>query len=324
MCMTIKTAFVFIVACCVVIAKLAAAQDYPIKPVRLVVPFPPGGPTDIVGRMTADALARTWKTQIVSDYRPGAGGNLGSELCTKAAPDGYTMCIISIAQTISLSLYAKLPFDPRKDFAHVTLLATLPSLLVVHPSLPVKNVRELISLAKSRRGALNYASGGHGTSSQLLMEMFKQYGDVSIAHIPYKGTGPALVEQIAGTIEVAFSTVIAAQPYVKAGRLRAIAVSTKDRFAPMSNVPTVDEAGLKGFDGGSWQGLVMPAGVPREIVHRVNADLEKVLSTAEMKEKSFALGAIALGTSPEAFSAFVRSEADKWAKVIKVAGIRGE
>ena len=314
----------FMVAGSVVTAKLTAAQDYPARPIRLIVPFPPGGPTDIVGRMTAEALARAWKIQIIADNRAGAGGNLGSELCAKSAPDGYTMCIISIAQTISLSLYTKPPVDPRKDFAHVTLLATLPSLLVVHPSLPVKNVRELVALARIRPGELNYASGGIGTSSQLLMEMFKQYGSVNIAHIPYKGTGPALVEQIAGAIEVAFSTVIAAQPYVKAGKLRAIAISTQERFAPMPDVATVDESGLKGFDGGSWQGLTMPAGTPRAIVYKFNAELVKILSTAEMKEKSFALGAIASSNSPEAFTAFVKNEADKWAKVVKAAGIRRE
>ena len=314
----------FIVAGSIVAATLTAAQDYPARPIRLIVPFPPGGPTDIIGRMTAEALARAWKIQIIADNRAGAGGNLGSELCAKSAPDGYTMCIISIAQTISLSLYTKLPVDPRKDFAHVTLLATLPSLLIVHPSLPVKNVRELVALARIRPGELNYASGGIGTSSQLLMEMFKQYGGVNIAHIPYKGTGPALVEQIAGAIEVAFSTVIAAQPYVKAGKLRAIAISTQERFAPMPDVATVDESGLKGFDGGSWQGLTMPAGTPRAIVYKINAELVKILSTAEMKEKSFALGAIASSNSPEAFTAFVKNEADKWAKVVKAAGIRRE
>ncbi len=323
--MTIKTALVIcIVTGSVITAKLAAAQEYPVKPVRLIVPFPPGGPTDIVGRATAEALSRAWKMQIIADNRPGAGGNVGSEQCAKSAPDGYTMCIISIAQTISLSLYTKLPIDPRRDFAHVTLLATLPSLLLAHPSLPVKNVRELVTLAKTRPGALNYASGGIGTSSQLLMEMFKQYGGVNITHIPYKGTGPALVDQIAGAIEVAFSTVIAAQPYVKAGRLRALGISTRERFAPMPDVPAIDEAGLKGFDGGSWQGLVMPAGTPREIVHKINAELVKILGTPEMKEKSFALGAIAASNSPEAFTAFIKSEADKWAKVVNAAGIRGE
>ena len=300
------------------------AQAYPVQPVRFIIPFPPGGPTDILGRLVAQRLAEAWGVQVVSDNRPGAGGNIGTEQCAKSPPDGYTMCMLSIAQSISPSIYLKLGFDPNRDFAHVTLLATLPSLLVVHPSLPARNVRELVALAKARPRALNYASGGVGTSTQLLMELFKLQAGVAITHVPYKGSGPALIDQISGQIETAFTTVIAVLPYTRSGRLRAIAISTKERFPQMPEVPTVAESGLKGFDGGSWQGLVMPAGTAREVVNKVSADAVRVLQSADMKEKILVMGGITLGNTPEEFSAYVRTEIAKWAKVVKAAGIRGE
>ena len=300
------------------------AQNYPGKPVRFIIPFPPGGPTDIVGRVISQRLAEAWNMQVIADNRPGAGGNLGTELCAKAPPDGYTMCMISIAQTISPSIYPKLGFDPVTDFAHVTLLATLPSLLLVHPSLPARSVKELIALAKARPGALNYASGGSGTSSQMLMELFKLNGGINIAHIPYKGTGPALIDQLSGQIEVAFSTIIAALPYAESGRLRMIAVSTKQRFPQLPKLPTIDESGLAGFDGGSWQGLIMPAGTPHDVVGRVNADLVKMLKSTAMKDKILTMGGITLGDTPAEFTAYTRAEVAKWSKVVKAAGIRGE
>lgn len=302
----------------------ANAQVYPSKPVRFIIPFPPGGPTDILGRVVAARLAETWAVQVVPDNRPGAGGNIGTEQCAKSPADGYTVCMLSIAQTISPSIYPKLGFDPVKDLAHVTLLATLPSLLVVHPSLPARSVKELVALARARPGALNYASGGAGTSSQMLMELFKLHAGINIVHIPYKGTGPALVDQISGLIEVAFSTVIAARAYTQSGRLRALAVSTKERFPQMADVPTVAESGLKGFDGGSWQGIVMPAGVPRDIVQKANLDLTKMLKSAEMTEKIFVMGGITLGNSPEEFAVYVKAEVDKWSKVVRAARIRPE
>ncbi len=300
------------------------AQSYPSRPLRFIIPFPPGGPTDILGRVVATRLAETWAVPVVADNRPGAGGNIGTEQCAKSPPDGYTACMFSIAQTISPAIYPRLGFDPARDFAHVTLLATLPSLLVVHPSLPVRSVKELIALARARPGALNYASGGLGTSTQLLMEWLKQLAGINIAHIPYKGSGPALVDQISGQIEVAFTTIIAVLPYTQSGRLRAIAVSTRERFPTLPGLPTVAESGLRDFDGGSWQGIVMPAGTPREAVNKASQDLTKMLRAPDMKEKILAMGGITLGNSPDEFTAFIRAEVDKWAKVVKAAGIRAE
>lgn len=309
---------------CMPAAQQAGAQGYPAKPVRFIIPFPPGGPTDILGRMVATRLAEAWAVAVVPDNRPGAGGNIGTEQCAKSAADGYTACMFSIAQTISPAIYPKLGFDPVRDFAHVTLLATLPSLLVVHPSLPVRNVKELAALARARPGALSYASGGAGTSTQLLMELFKLGTGASIVHVPYKGTGPALVDQLSGRIEVAFSTIIAVLPYVQSGRLRAIAVSTRERFPNLPAVPTVAESGLKGFDGGSWQGYVMPAGTPRDIVHKANQDLTRMLRAPDTRERILAMGGITLGNSPEEYTAFVVAEVEKWAKVVKAAGIRAD
>ena len=301
--------------------EAAYGQSYPAKPVRFIIPFPPGGPTDIVGRLAADRLSKAWNVQVIADNRPGSGGNIGTEQCARSPADGYTLCMISIAQSISPAIYPKLGFDPVRDFAHVTLLVTLPSLLVVHPSLPARNVKELIALAKERPGALNYASGGSGTSSHLLMEMFNQRSGIATVHIIYKGTGPALVDQLSGRVEVAFSTAIAVQPYVQSGKLRALAISTLERLPTLPDVPTIAESGLPGFDGGSWQGVVMPAGTPRELVHAVSGELAKILRAPDMKERIAAMGGIPLGTSPDEFAAFMKAEGEKWAQVAKAAKV---
>ena len=303
----------------------AHAQTYPAKPVRFIVPFPPGGPTDIMGRLAAQRLTEAWGVQVVADNRAGAGGNIGSELCAKSPPDGYTICMMTVAQSISPSIYPKLGFDPLKDFAPVTLMATLPSLLMVHPSLPVKNVKELVALAKAKPAPLTYASTGNGTSPHMLMEMFKwMAGGINLVHVPYKGASPAMIDQISGQIDVAFSTAIAALPFVQQGKVRAIAVSTKDRFAPLPDLPTVEQGGIKGYDGSSWQGVVMPANTPRDMIAKANAELVKMLKSPDMKEKILLQGGIAIGNSPDEFAAYMKSEIDKWAKVAKAANVRVE
>jgi tripartite-type tricarboxylate transporter receptor subunit TctC len=302
----------------------AAAQPYPSKPVRFIIPFPPGGPTDIVGRLAADRLSKAWNVQVIADNRPGTGGNLGTEQCARSPADGYTMCMISIAQSISPAIYPKLGFDPVRDFAHVTLLATLPSLLVVHPSLPAASVQELIKFARQKPGALNYASGGSGTSSHLLMEMFNLRGGLRTVHVAYKGTGPALTDQLSGTIEVAFSTAIAVLPYVQTGKLRALAVSTLERLPTLPEVPTLDESGMPGFDGGSWQGVVMPAGAPREIVNGLSAELGKILKAQDMRDRILGMGGIPVSNTPEQFTAFMKAESEKWAQVARAANVKIE
>jgi len=318
-----KTPFRFLAVAIAATTCLAAhAQQYPGKPVRFIIPFPPGGPTDIIGRMAADILTKTYGVQFVADNRAGAGGNIGTEQCAKAPPDGYTVCMMTVAQSISPAIYRRLNFDPVKDFAHVTLMAQLPSMLTVHPSLPVRNVKDLVALAKSQPGKLTYASTGNGTSPHMLMEMFKFMTGTNMLHVPYKGQAPAVLDQIAGQIQTAFNTAIGVIPQVKAGKLRAVAISTRERFPAMPELPSVEEGGVKGFDGGSWNGVVMPAGTPQEIVNRIHAPLAAELRSAAGKEMLLKNGAIASGGTPAQFADYIRVEAAKWAKVAKFANIQ--
>ena len=300
----------------------AHAQQYPSKPVRVLIPFPPGGPTDIIGRMVADILTKTYGVQFVPDNRAGAGGNIGMEVCAKSPPDGSVVCIMTVAQSIAPAIYRKLPFDPVKDFAHVTLAAQLPSMLTVHPALPVKTVKELVALAKSRPGQMSYASTGNGTSPHMLMEMLKSLTSIDVVHVPYKGQAPAVLDQISGQVQLAFNTAIGVIPHVRNGRLKAIAISTRERFPAMPELPSVEESGVKGFDGGSWNGVVMPAGTPQEIVNRIHAPVVAELRSAAGREQLLKNGALAGGNSPAEFAAFIRTEAAKWAKVAKFAKIQ--
>ena len=303
-------------------AAPALAQNYPSKPIRFIIPFPPGGPTDLMGRTAGDRLARAWNIQVIADNRAGAGGNIGTELCAKAPPDGYTMCMFTVAQTISPAIYARLGFDPIKDFSHITLMAMLPSMLTAHPALPVKTVKDVIALAKTSPGQLTYASTGNGTSPHMLMEMFSAMAGVKMVHVPYKGQAPAVVDQIAGQIQIAFNTAATILPHVKAGKLKPIAISSRQRFPPMPDLPTVEEGGIKGFDGSSWQAVVMPANTPREITAKVYQELAAMLKSQDVREKFLAQGALASGMPPEEFVAFMKSEIGKWAKVAKFAKIR--
>jgi tripartite-type tricarboxylate transporter receptor subunit TctC len=298
------------------------AQQYPTKSVRVIIPFPPGGPTDIIGRMAADTLTKAYGVQFIADNRAGAGGNIGMELCAKSPPDGYTVCIMTVAQSIAPAIYRKLPFDPIRDFAHVTLAAQLPSMLTVHPSLPIKSVKELVTLAKSKPGHMSYASTGNGTSPHMLMEMFKFMTGIDVVHVPYKGQAPAVLDQISGQIQLAFNTAIGVIPHVRQGRLKAVAISTRERFPAMPELPSVEESGVKGFDGGSWNGVVMPAGTPQDIVNKIQAPLVTELTSSVGKELLLKNGALAGGNTPAQFAAFIKAEADKWAKVAKFAKIQ--
>lgn len=300
----------------------AQAQQYPIKPVRVIIPFPPAGPTDIFGRMTADILTKTYGQQFVPDNRAGAGGNIGTEQCAKSPPDGYTICIVTVSLSIAPALFPKLTFDPIKDFTHVTLIAKVPSVLTVHPSFPAKTVKDIVALAKARPRQLSYASTGNGTSPQMLMELFKSMTGTDIVHIPYRGQAPAVVDLISGQVQLAFNTAIGVMPLIHAGKLRAVAVSTRERFPAMPELPTVEESGVKGFDGASWHGVVMPIGVSQEIVDRIYTPLVAALRSTEMKDRLLRDGALSGGTTPSEFSAFIRSETAKWAKVAQFAKIK--
>ena len=309
-------------ACAILFPSFALAQSYPAKPVRMIIPFPPGGPTDLMGRMAADRLSKGLGVQVIPDNRGGAGGNIGFELCAKSPPDGYTVCMMTVAQSISPGIYRKLGYDLAKDFTFVTLMATLPSMLTTHPTFPAKSVKDVIALARSRPGQIIYSSTGNGTSPHMLMEMFKWMTGVNMVHVPYKGQAQSVIDQISGQIQLAFNTAVTVLPHVKDGKLKPIAISTKERFPPMPDLPTVAEGGVKDYDASSWQGVVMPAGTPREIVARVYQELAAMLKAPETRERFLAQGALASGMAPEEYTAFVRREAEKWAKVGKAAKVQ--
>lgn len=309
-------------ACAALFPSSALAQNYPAKPLRMIIPFPPGGPTDLMGRMAADRLSRSLGVQVTPDNRGGAGGNIGFELCAKSPPDGYTVCMMTVAQSISPGIYRKLGYDLSKDFSYITLMASLPSMLTVHPNLPVRNVKDLVTLAKRQPGQLIYASTGNGTSPHMLMEMFKYLAGVDMVHVPYKGQAQSVIDQISGQIQVAFNTAVTVLPHVKLNKLKPVAISTKERFPPMPDLQTVEEGGVKGYDGSSWQGVVMPAGTPREFVARIYQELATMLKAPDTREKFLAQGALASGMQPEEFMAFVMREAEKWSKVAKAAKVQ--
>ena len=319
-----------LLACAVLLPSLALAQAtstssgqaYPAKPIRMIIPFPPGGPTDLMGRIAADRLGKGLGVQVIPDNRGGAGGNIGFELCAKSPPDGYTVCMMTVAQSISPGIYRKLGYDLSRDFSYITLMASLPSMLTVHPNLPVKNVKDLVALAKRQPGQLIYASTGNGTSPHMLMEMFKWMAGVDMIHVPYKGQAQSVIDQISGQVQLAFNTAVTVLPHVKQDKLKPVAISTRERFPPMPDLQTVEEGGVKGYDGSSWQGVVMPAGTPREIVARVYQELATMLKAPDTREKFLAQGALASGMQPEEFTAFVKREAEKWSKVAKAAKVQ--
>jgi tripartite-type tricarboxylate transporter receptor subunit TctC len=301
--------------------QCVAQQQYPTKTVRFIIPFPPGGPTDIMGRIAADILTKSTGVQFVPDNRGGAGGNIGADLCAKAPADGYTICMITAAQGVSPAIYKKMSYDPVKDLAPVTLMATLPSLLTVHPQLPAKSLKEIISLAKSRPGALSYASTGNGSSPHMLMEMLKFMTHVNVVHVPYKGQSAAVLDQISGQIQLAFNTAMGVLPQVEAGRLRPIAISTLQRFPPLPDLPTISEAGVKDFDGGSWQGIGAPTGTSPEILRRLNTLVLTELKTPAMRDYLVKRGAMVMATTPEEFTVFLKKEISKWINVAKAGNI---
>ena len=308
-----------------VLSGSAVAQNYPHKPLRLIVPFPPGGGNDILARSVGQRLAEAIGQQIIVDNRGGAGGLIGAELAARAVPDGYTLFLASIGNlAFTPALRAKLPYDPVRDFAPVTLLATSAFILVVNPSVPAKSVQELIAHAKARPGALNYASAGQGSSLHMTAEIFKLATGADLVHVAYKGSAPALTDLIGGQVQIMFGTMPATLPQVKAGKLRALGVSGAKRSAAAPEVPTIAEAGVPGFEVLNWYGLVVPNKTPAAVVQQLNRELVKTLKSPEMMEALHAQGLEAAGGAPEKFGAFIKSEIAKYAKVVKAAGIRVE
>jgi tripartite-type tricarboxylate transporter receptor subunit TctC len=297
------------------------ADTYPSKPIRLIVPYPPGSGTDIVARLLGQKLTESWGQPIIVDNRPGAGAIIGTEAAAKAPADGYTLLMGDVGPlTINPALYAKLPYDPAKDFAPVSEVAFLPFLLVVHPSVKANSIQELVALAKAKPGELNYASVGNGSAVHLATELFKTEAGVDIVHVPYKGSAPALADLIGGQVSMMFVNVLSALPYVKSGQLRALAIATPRRSSALPDLPTVAEANLPGFVAGAWFGILVPAGTPPEVVDKLSAEIVRILHLPDIVERLAGQGAEAIGDTPEQFAGHIRQETAKWAKVVKASG----
>ena len=304
-------------------ALQAAAQSYPSKPVRVIVPYPPGGGNDTLGRLFAAKLTERMGQSFVVENRPGAGTMIGTEAAAKSAPDGYTILLSSIAtHALSPNLYTRVPYDPVKDFAPITLLGIAPTVLVVTPELPARNLSELIALARSRPGSLAYASGGNGTPPHINGEVFKAVAGVDLLHVAYKGGGPALTDLIAGRVHVMLDTAASAMPHVRAGKLRAIALSAAKRSPEYPDLPTFAEAGLPHYETNAWYSMHAPAGTPPEIVRRLNGELVTILKDPDILARFKQLSTDPVGNSPEELGAFVRAELEKYARIIKAAGIK--
>lgn len=305
-------------------SPLTIAQAYPTKPIKFVVGFAPGGATDVVGRLMAKKIGDALGQAIIIENKAGGSSNIGAEAVFRAAPDGYTFYVSAITSAINVSLFPKLPFDFAKDFEPVALFANVPNILVVHPSVPATTVKELIELARARPGKLSYASSGSGTSIHLCGELFKMLAKVDMLHVPYKGSAPAMTDMIGGQVQVMFDNMPSALPHVKAGKLRALAVTSAQRSPSAPDVITMGEAGVPGFDVQSWFGLVAPKGTPKDIIARVNAEAVKALATVDIKERFLDLGAVPAPMSPEAFGDFIRAEIIRWSEVVKASGAKVE
>ncbi|HZE60346.1 MAG TPA: tripartite tricarboxylate transporter substrate binding protein [Burkholderiales bacterium] len=303
----------------------ACAQEYPRKAIRLIVPFAPGGGNDTVARAIAQSAGASLGQPMVVDNRAGAGGILGAELAAKSAPDGYTLFLGGVgSHAVNPNLHTRLPYDPVKDFAPITLIASAPSVLVVHPSLPARTLAEFTALAKASPGRINYASNGNGSSAQLAAVLYESMAGVRMVHVPYKGLAPALVDLLGGEVQAMFSSVVAIVPNIKAGRLRALAVTGKRRAAALPEVPTLDESGVPGYEAGSWYGILAPAGTPQAIVAKLREAIVHALARPEVRERLASEGAEVIGSTPEAFAAHITAELARMGKLIRDAGIRME
>ena len=302
----------------------AVAQTYPDRPLRLIVPYAPGGGTDLTSRLIARQLTGSLNQQVIVDNRAGGASNIGCEIAARSAPDGYTLLMAGISLSINVSMFAKLNYHPVKDFDPVSLVATVPLVVVVHPSVPATSIRELIALAKAKPGTLNYGSGGTGTGNHIAGELFKFMTGTEIVHVPYKGGGPALADIVGAQIQLLFNTMTSTVGFMNSGKLRALAVTGKQRSPGVPNLPTVAEAGVPGYDVGAWFGIVVPKGTPRALVNKLNSEILRVTRLPEAREQFAAQGAEAISSTPEEFAQHLRVEIDKWAKVAKAANLRAD
>lgn len=305
-------------------AAQAAPEPYPARPIRLILPFPPGGPTDILGRIIAERMTTDLGQPVVIENRGGAGGNVGAEAAAKSAPDGYTIVLVAPSLAISPSLYAKLNYDPVRDFAPVSLVGVVPNVMVVNPSVPAKTLGEFIALAKAKPGGMNFGSGGSGTSNHLAGELFNLDAGVKLVHVPYKGVNLAMNDVITGQVQLVVIGVPAALPFIQSGRLRALAVIVPQRLAVLPEVPTAAEAGLPNYEVTTWYGVLAPAGTPKPIVAKLNAEVARVMQAPDLQERFAAIGIQVRTSTPDEFAAFIRQEMAKWAAVVREAGLKAD
>lgn len=311
-------------ACVMDAAAQSGSSTFPSKPIRLVVPFAPGGPADALGRLVGAELATALAQPVIVDNRAGAGGAIGADLVAKAAPDGHTLLMSNVGDTIAVSLYRNLPYDYARQFTPVSLLASTPFVLVVHPSIAAQNVSELIQLAKAKPGTLSFGSAGVGVGSHLAGELFKQMAGINIVHVPYKGQAPATADLLGGQISFMFNSPVTSLPQVQSGKLRALAVTSRTRLAGAPAIPTVAESGLPGFDAGTWFAIVAPAGTPAAVVNILSAEIAKTLAVRETREKLAAQGVEAIGSTPAELGRLIQADIAKWADVIKRGGITAD
>jgi len=305
-----------------IFAATASAQSFPTKPIKIIVPFPAGGTVDFFARVISTKLSDALGQSVLVENRAGAGGNIAAEAVAKAAPDGYTLLMGSEIIAINTSLYSKIGYDPVKDLAPITLVGTVPNILIVHPGLPVNSVNDLIALAKKTPGKISFASTGQGTSTHLSSELFKLMANIDMLHIPYKGGPPAIADLISGQVNMMFINMPTGITHVRSGKAKIIAVSSIKRVSQLPDVPTVDQAGVKGFETSAWSGLYAPAGTPADIINRLNAEVVKILKQPSVREQLMAQGAEPVGDTPEEFSRFTLAEISKWAKIIKISGAK--
>ena len=313
-----------LVLCSIFVSAAGAQEAYPSRPVKFILPFPPGGGTDILGRVIAEQLSANLGQPVVTENRGGAGGNVGAEAAAHSAPDGYTIVLVAPSLAISKTLYSKLNYDPVKDFAPISLVATVPNVMITNPAVEATNLQEFIALARSRPGAMNYGSGGAGTSNHLAGELFNMVTGTKLVHVPYKGVNLAMQGVLAGEIQLVFIGIPAALPHIKAGKLRALALVAPQRSPALPEVPTVAEAGLKDFEVTTWYGIMTPSGTPRPIVSRLNAELVKIMHTPDVKERLAGMATDPLTSTPEEFAAYLRQEIAKWGDVVRKANLKAD
>jgi tripartite-type tricarboxylate transporter receptor subunit TctC len=313
------------VAALALAASHCVAQDYPVKPITLIVPFAPGGSSDLLSRLVGQKMTEAWKQQVIVENKPGGAGNIAMEFVQRAKPDGYTLILGHVGTlAVNPAMFAKLPYDPVKGFIPVSMIATVPNIVAVNPQLPAKDFKEFLALVKAKPGTIYYGSAGNGSAGHLAMEYLKQTASLDMPHVPYKGTGPMITDLLANQTQATFTGALPLVPHIKAGKLRALAVGSGKRIAALPDVPTVAESGFKGFETSQWYGIMVPAGTPEPIVKKLSAEINRILKLPDVVERLTADGSVPQGSTPQEFATFIDSEAKRWGQVVRTANIKAE